>query len=142
MASLNPVNSFANFDKEKIITLAKYYPDEFGELKLRDLSHQLDTFILHMRHGDLRFSDLKGIGDLEKALVEANLAESYSLVYLLIKLTLILPVMTATMERAFSSMKYIKDELRSSISDTFLNGCLVCYFEKEVFTNSCTELYH
>uniref|UniRef100_A0A1S4C3E3 HAT C-terminal dimerisation domain-containing protein n=1 Tax=Nicotiana tabacum TaxID=4097 RepID=A0A1S4C3E3_TOBAC len=135
MASLNPVNSFANFDKEKIITLAKYYPDEFGELKLRDLSHQLDTFILHMRHGDLRFSDSKGIGDLEKALVEANLAESYSLVYLLIKLTLILPVMTATMERAFSSMKYIKDELRSSISDTFLNGCLVCYFEKEVFTN-------
>ncbi|XP_075107161.1 uncharacterized protein LOC142180133 [Nicotiana tabacum] len=34
MANLNPVNSFANFDKEKIMTLAKYYPDEFGELKL------------------------------------------------------------------------------------------------------------
>ncbi|XP_075085085.1 uncharacterized protein LOC142168318 [Nicotiana tabacum] len=31
MVSLNPVNSFANFDKEKIMTLAKYYPDEFGE---------------------------------------------------------------------------------------------------------------
>ncbi|XP_070055208.1 uncharacterized protein [Nicotiana tomentosiformis] len=83
MASLNPVNSFAYFDKKKIMTLAKYYPDEFGELKLRDLSHQLDTFILQMQRGDLRFSDLKGIGDLAKALVEANLAESYSLVYLL-----------------------------------------------------------
>nr|XP_009615807.1 zinc finger MYM-type protein 1-like [Nicotiana tomentosiformis] len=34
MANLNPVNSFANFDKEKIMTLAKYYPNEFGELKL------------------------------------------------------------------------------------------------------------
>ncbi|XP_070049624.1 uncharacterized protein [Nicotiana tomentosiformis] len=132
MASLNPVNSFA---KQRIMTLAKYYLDEFGELKLRDISHQLDTLILHMRRGDLRFSDLKGIGDLAKALVEANLAESYSLVYLLVKLTLILPVATATMERAFSSMKYIKDKLCSSISDTFLNDCLVCYFEKKVFIN-------
>ncbi|XP_019245232.1 PREDICTED: uncharacterized protein LOC109225093 [Nicotiana attenuata] len=61
MASLNPANSFANFDKERIMTLAKHYPDEFGELKLRDLSRQLDTFIWHMQHGDPRFSDLKGI---------------------------------------------------------------------------------
>ncbi|XP_016463847.1 uncharacterized protein LOC107786863 [Nicotiana tabacum] len=34
MASLNPANSFANFDKERIMTLVKHYPDEFGELKL------------------------------------------------------------------------------------------------------------
>nr|XP_009604090.1 uncharacterized protein LOC104098938 [Nicotiana tomentosiformis] len=135
MASLNPTNSFANFDKERIMTLAKYYPNEFGELKLRDLSHQLDTFILHMKHGYPRFSDLKGIGDLAKVLVKANLVEAYSLVYLLVKLTLILSVATATVERAFSSMKYIKDELRSSIGDAFLNDCLVCYFEKEIFAN-------
>ncbi|XP_075088306.1 uncharacterized protein LOC142170323 [Nicotiana tabacum] len=135
MASLNPANSFANFDKERIMTLSKYYPDEFGKLKLRDLSHQLDTFILHMQQGDPRFSDLKGISDLAKALVEANLVETYSLIYLLVKLALILPVATATVERAFSSMKYIKNELRSSIGDAFLNDYLVCYFEKEVFTN-------
>ncbi|XP_019235236.1 PREDICTED: uncharacterized protein LOC109215590 [Nicotiana attenuata] len=136
MASLNPANSFANFDKERIMTLARYYPDEFGELKLRDLSHQLDTFIWHMKHGDPRFSDSKGIGDLAKALVEANLVETY----LLVKLTLILPVATATVERAFSSMKYIKDELRSSIGDAFLNDCLVCYFEKEVFANVSNDV--
>nr|XP_009781353.1 PREDICTED: zinc finger MYM-type protein 1-like [Nicotiana sylvestris] len=135
MASLNPANSFANFDKERIMTLVKYYPDEFDELKFRDLSHQPETFILHMQHGDPRFSDLKGISDLAKALVDANLVETYSLVYLLVKLTLILPVATATIERAFSSMKYIKDELHSSIGDAFLNDYLVCYFEKEVFTN-------
>ncbi|XP_019250900.1 PREDICTED: zinc finger MYM-type protein 1-like [Nicotiana attenuata] len=40
-ASLNPANSFANLDKERIMTLAKDYPDEFGELKLRDLSTNL-----------------------------------------------------------------------------------------------------
>nr|XP_009788699.1 PREDICTED: uncharacterized protein LOC104236477 [Nicotiana sylvestris]XP_016481050.1 PREDICTED: uncharacterized protein LOC107802121 [Nicotiana tabacum] len=144
MASLNPANSFANFEKERIITLVKHYPDEFGELKFRDLSHQLDTFIWHMQHSDPGFSDLKGIGDLAKAFVEANLVETYSLVYLLVKLTLILPVATAMVERAFSSMKYIKDELRSSISDAFLNDCLVCYFEKEVFVNINNDaiVYH
>nr|XP_016445487.1 PREDICTED: uncharacterized protein LOC107770668 [Nicotiana tabacum] len=85
MASLNPANSFANFDKERIMTLAKHYPDEFGELKFRDLSRQLDTFIWHMEHGDPRFSDLNGIGDLAKAMVEANLVETYSLIYLLVQ---------------------------------------------------------
>ncbi|KAG5590562.1 hypothetical protein H5410_041076 [Solanum commersonii] len=34
MASLNSANSFANFDMERIMTLAKYYPDEYGKLKL------------------------------------------------------------------------------------------------------------
>ncbi|XP_060211752.1 uncharacterized protein LOC132639315 [Lycium barbarum] len=34
MASLNPANSFANFDKERIMTLTKHYPDEFGGLTL------------------------------------------------------------------------------------------------------------
>ncbi|XP_059315681.1 uncharacterized protein LOC132066375 [Lycium ferocissimum] len=133
MASLNPANSFANFDKERIMTLAKHYPNEFSGLKLRDLNYQLDTFIMHMRRGDSRFSDLKGISDLTKAMVDANLVETYSLVYLLMKLTLIFPVATTTVERVFSSMKYIKDELRSTISDEFLNNCLVCYFEKKVF---------
>ncbi|XP_059306440.1 uncharacterized protein LOC132057868 [Lycium ferocissimum] len=98
MASLNPANSFANFDKERIMTLAKHYPNEFGGLKLRDLNYQLDTFIMHMRRGDSRFSDLKGISDLTKAMVDANLVETYSLVYLLMKLTLILPVATAMLK--------------------------------------------
>ncbi|KAH0655047.1 hypothetical protein KY285_029929 [Solanum tuberosum] len=128
MGSLNPVNSFSNFDKGKIMTLAKCYPSEFDDGKIRDLSYQLDTFIIHMRSGNPKFSNLQGIRDLAKALVEANLAETYSLVYLLVKLTLILPVATATVERAFSSMKHIKNEVRNSIeyensSRTIVNEC-------------------
>ncbi|XP_016563127.2 uncharacterized protein LOC107862140 [Capsicum annuum] len=101
MASLNPANVLANFDKEKIMILVKYYLDEFGESKLRELNYQLDTFNIHMRRVDPIFSNLKGIGDLAEALVNANLVVTYSLVYLLVKLTLILPVATATVERAF-----------------------------------------
>ncbi|KAM3264699.1 hypothetical protein P3L10_001693 [Capsicum annuum] len=135
MASLSPSNAFANFDKEKIMIWAKHYPNEFGESKFRELSYQLDTFIIHMRRSDPIFSNLKGIGDLTEALVNANLVETYSLVYLLVKLTLILPVATTTVERAFSSMKHVKNELRSSIGYTFLSGCLVCYIEKDIFIN-------
>ncbi|KAK4722096.1 hypothetical protein R3W88_012329 [Solanum pinnatisectum] len=140
MGSLNPVNSFFNFDKGKIMTLAKCYPSEFDDGKIRDLSYQLDTFIIHMRSGNPKFSNLQGIRDLAKALVEANLAETYSLVCLLVKLTFILPVATTTVERAFSSMKHIKNEVRNSIGNQYLNDCLVCYIERDVFINVSNDV--
>ncbi|XP_009624742.2 uncharacterized protein [Nicotiana tomentosiformis] len=140
MASLNPANSFANFDKGRIMTLAKCYPNEFDEVHIRDLSYQLDTFIIHMRVGNPKFSNLQGISDLAKALVETNLVETYSYVYLLVKLTLILPVATATVERAFSSMKQIKNEERNNMSDQYLNDCLICYIERDVFTNVSNDV--
>ncbi|XP_075095133.1 uncharacterized protein LOC142173442 [Nicotiana tabacum] len=117
MASINPVNSFSNFDKGRKMTLAKCYPNEFDEVQTRDLSYQLDTFRIHMRGGNAKFSNLQGINDLVKALVEANLVETYSYVYLLLKLTLILHIYTATVERAFSSMKQTKNEERNSMGD-------------------------
>ncbi|KAG5570293.1 hypothetical protein H5410_060059 [Solanum commersonii] len=85
MTSLNPVSSFGGFDKTRIMRLTEYYMNEFDSNKLRDLSCQIDNFIL----------------------------------------TLILRVATVSVERAFSSMKYIKNELRNNIDDEFLNGCVV-----------------
>ncbi|XP_075088081.1 uncharacterized protein LOC107824361 [Nicotiana tabacum] len=102
MASLNPVKSFANFDKGRIMTLGNCYPNEFDEVQIRDLSYQLDTFI--------------------------------------VLLTLILPVATATVERAFSSMKQIKNEERNSMGDQYLNDCLVCYIERDIFTNVSNDV--
>ncbi|KAH0767865.1 hypothetical protein KY285_003736 [Solanum tuberosum] len=135
MASLNPVNSFGSFDKGKIMRLAEYYMNEFDNNKLRDLSFQFDSCIVYVRGSDKRFFNLKGISDLAKVLVKSDLHQIWPLVYLLIKLTLILPVATASVERAFLSMKYIKNELRNSIGDEFLNGCLVCYVERKIFAN-------
>ncbi|XP_070038238.1 uncharacterized protein [Nicotiana tomentosiformis] len=140
MVSLNPANYFANFDKGRIMTLAKYYPNEFDEVHIRDLSYQLDTFIVHMLAGNPKFSKLQGISYLSKALVEANLVQTYSYVYLLVKLTLILPVITATVERAFSSMKQIKNEEWNNTGDQYLNDCLVCYIGRDVFTNVSNDV--
>ena len=65
-----------------------------------------------MRSND-EFLELKGIEDLARKMMETNKDVIYPLVYLLIKLVLILPVVTATVERSFLAMKYIKNELRN-----------------------------
>jgi hypothetical protein len=54
-------------------------------------------------------------------------------VYHLIELALILPVVTATIERVFSAMKIIKTELRNKMTDDWLNDLVVCYIEIEIF---------
>ncbi|XP_070043109.1 uncharacterized protein [Nicotiana tomentosiformis] len=133
MASLSPDDSFANYDKNKIMKLAIYYQNEFTASKLEDLSFELDNYIDYVREMDNAFSNLKGLGDLSNTLVKINIHKTCGLVYLLVKLSLILPVATATVKRAFSSIKFIKNDLRSRVGDDFLNDCLVCYIEDGVF---------
>ena len=53
--------------------------------------------------------------------------------YLLLKLILILPVATASVERVFSAMSLVKNKLRNSMGDELLNHCLVKFIEREVF---------
>ncbi|KAL7175552.1 hypothetical protein ACSBR2_029200 [Camellia fascicularis] len=96
------------------------------------LDNQLQNYIVDMRSSN-EFSELKGIGDLTRKLVETKKDIVYPLVYLLVKLALILPVAIATVERAFSAMKFIKNRLRNRMGDQWLNDCLVTYIEKDVF---------
>ena len=66
-------------------------------------------------------------------LVETNKHELYHIVYKLLKLVLILPVATASFERVFSSMSYVKNKLRNKMGDHYLNNCLVTFGEREFF---------
>ncbi|GKC31335.1 zinc finger MYM-type protein 1-like protein, partial [Tanacetum coccineum] len=132
MGSLSPLNCFSSFNSKQLITLAEFYPNEFPRHELSRLSDQLDNYIHDMRK-DERFIPLKDVGDLSLKLVELKKHTTYDLVYLLIKLVLILPVATASVERTFSAMTYVKNKLRNSIGDQFLNDCLVTYIEKDVF---------
>ncbi|XP_070041465.1 uncharacterized protein [Nicotiana tomentosiformis] len=72
MASLSPDNFFANYDKERIMKLAKLYSHEYSISKLEDLSYDLDNYILYVRE-DRNLSNLKGLGDLSEILVEIEL---------------------------------------------------------------------
>ena len=74
-------------------------------------------------------------------MVEMKKNVSYPLVYSLVTLALILLVVTATIERAFSAINIIKNRLRNQIGDQWMNDCLVTYFEKDIFkTIKCEEI--
>ena len=52
MSALNPVNSFAAYDRKKVLKLAEFYPYDFSQADLLRLSFQLDNFIDDMRMDD------------------------------------------------------------------------------------------
>ncbi|XP_071708432.1 uncharacterized protein [Rutidosis leptorrhynchoides] len=131
MASLNPSKSFKAFQVEELMKMAEFYLFEFPKHELGVLRGQLNNYIHDVR-SDERFSHLKGIGHLAKMMVETNKSIIYPKVYLLLKLALILSVATSTVERAFSSMKLIKNDLRNKMGDQFMNDCLLLYIEKDV----------
>ena len=87
------------------------------------------------------FSALKRIGQLVEKMVEMKKNVSYSLVYSLVILALILLIATATIERAFLAMNIIKNRLCIQIRDQWMNDCLVTYIEKDIFkTIKCEEI--
>jgi hypothetical protein len=68
-------------------------------------------------------------------LVQTKRHNIYDLVYLLLKLVLILPVATTSVERAFSTMNFVKNRLRNRMNDGLLDNCLVTFIERDVFLN-------
>lgn len=50
--------------------------------------------------------------------------------YKLVTLALVLPVATTTVERAFSSMTYVKNRLRNRIGDQWLNDSLIALYRE------------
>ncbi|XP_055826449.1 uncharacterized protein LOC129894860 [Solanum dulcamara] len=133
IACLNPINSFSSFDIKKVMRMAELYPDDFDESNMNALRNQLASYIVDVRDVDERFSDINGLCDLSKRLVQTKKHFTYPLVFRLVKFVLLLPVVTASVERAFSAMKFIKNDLRSQMNDDFFSGCLVSYLEKDVF---------
>jgi len=131
MSALNPSNSFASFDAQKVRRLAEFYPKDIFGSDLVRLELQLDTYIDVMRHDD-RFSGLENLVDLSVKLVETNRHNVYDLVYLLLKMVLLLPVATASAERAFSGMDFVKTKRRNKMSDTLLDDCLVTFMERDI----------
>ena len=65
-------------------------------------------------------------------LVKAGKSTSYHFIDRLICLVLILSVSTATSERAFLTIKLVKNKLRNRMEDDFLSSYLITYIEKDI----------
>lgn len=132
VACLDPRDSFSAFDTRKLIRLAEFYPSDFSPFDLEFLKQQLDTYIVEMRSDD-SLNEISGIGDLCRKMIQLRKHNIYPMVFKLIKLALLLPVATATVERVFSAMKIIKSQLRNRLGDDLMNNCLITYIEKDLF---------
>ncbi|KAK4572314.1 hypothetical protein RGQ29_030664 [Quercus rubra] len=98
-----------------------------------------NSFVAFNKENNNFFLELQGVSELAEKLVSTRKHETYPLVYLLVKLALTLPVATATIERNFSAMKYIKNELRNRMGDQWMNDCLIVYIEKDVACSIVNE---
>ena len=117
-----------------LLKLSELYPHDFSRMERIALEKQLNMYYVIVRQ-DERFEDLSGIAELARLMVETKKHTTYPLVYRLLKLALVLPVATATVERCFSAMKIVKSDLRNKIGDEFLNAALICTIEKEALLN-------
>ncbi|KAJ1685343.1 hypothetical protein LUZ63_016733 [Rhynchospora breviuscula] len=138
MASLNPRNSFSNFDVDRLVRLAEIYAEDFdiGEIAL--LPSQLRGFVGRVRRSQ-EFFGCTELPQVAEIMIKVGMDRSYPLVYRLIEMTLILPVATASVERVFSAMSIIKTDLRNKMGDEWLNDLMICYVEKEIFRSISNE---
>jgi hypothetical protein len=124
VACLDPRDSFSRFDIDKIARLTEIYDQYFSIVERSMIRDQLETFILHVRRVE-DFIPCHDLGSFAIKMVETEKHIAFPLVYRLIELALLLPVATASVERAFSAMNIIKTDLR--------NDLILCYIEKEIF---------
>jgi len=71
VACLNPSDSFSTFNKEKLISLALFYPNEFSIVDLMVLGDHLDTYIIDLC-GDDEFSGIEGIASFVEKMVKTK----------------------------------------------------------------------
>ncbi|XP_050160419.1 uncharacterized protein LOC126633948 [Malus sylvestris] len=116
LACLSPNDSFVAFDREKLVRLAQMYPKDFMDRDRLALQDQLDIYI-HFVRSDNDFSQLRGINELAKKMVEKGLHRTFAYVYLLVQLALVLPVASASVDKAFSAMNIIKGPPEFKIQD-------------------------
>ncbi|KAM1091418.1 hypothetical protein ACFX19_019117 [Malus domestica] len=70
-------------------------------------------------------------------MVETRMHQVFNYVNLLITLSLVLPVTTASVERTFSIMNIVKGPLRNKMGDQWLSDSLLVYIERDIF--ACIE---
>jgi len=80
MSALNPSNSFASFDAQKVLRLATFYPKDFSSAQLTELELQLDTYIDDVREDD-RFQGLNSLSELSIKLVATQKHDLYGKVF-------------------------------------------------------------
>jgi hypothetical protein len=140
VACLKPSDFFSIFNKEKLIHLAYFYPNKFFIVDPIVLDDQFDIYIYFDLCDDDDFSSIEGISSLAEKMVKIKKNLIFPLVYLLIKLSLLLPLATAIVERVFFAMHIVKSRLWNMMRDKWMNDSLIVYIEKDIFDKIDNEV--
>ncbi|XP_050233531.1 uncharacterized protein LOC126682018 [Mercurialis annua] len=132
ISCLDPRDSFSRFDQHSLICLTELYSDDFYATDLYFLREELETYIFEVRNSS-DFTSCEDLAILAIKMVQTGRHSTFPLVYRLIELALILPVATASVERAFSAMKHVKSDVRNSMADESLNDLMICFVERDRF---------
>ena len=132
MTAFDPKFQFAAFDVNLLVRLSEFYTEDFTEEERIELRDELVNFQFDVK-SNRHFDEVEGISGLAKKMVEKGKHLAYGLVYRLLKLSLILPVSTASVERVFSAMNIIKTDLRNLMGDAWLSDTCIAYIENDVF---------
>jgi hypothetical protein len=127
-ACLDPSDSFSKFNHGLLLRVVGTYSHDFSTIDREIIKEQLHLFIRHVRSTS-EFSSCCDLGTLAMMMVKTEAHLTFPLVYRLIEL-LILPVETATTERAFSARNL---EFCKEISNEWCSDMMVCNVEKELF---------
>ena len=74
-------------------------------------------------------------------MVKTHRHTAYPLIYLLVELTLVLPVVIATVARVFFVIKTIKTYQRNRIEDAWMNDSMMIYIEKVIYAIIDDEIF-
>ena len=83
--------------------------------------------------------------DALQALIIAEEMDSYPSLVVLIQILATLPVTTATNERSFSTLKYLKTYLRNTTKEVRLNGLALLFVHRDInldFEQDIAEYSH
>ncbi|XP_058726654.1 uncharacterized protein LOC131598022 [Vicia villosa] len=107
---------FSKFDVDKLARLSNIYHAYFFDDDRGTIREQLETYV-HQVKRHASFTSCKDVQSLAIKMVQTEKHLIFLSVYKLIELSLILPVSTTFIERAFSAMKIIKSNLCNKIND-------------------------
>ncbi|CAN1288841.1 hypothetical protein LINPERPRIM_LOCUS20008 [Linum perenne] len=129
--ALDPKDSFRSFNEGDIYKLAEeVYPQDLEDYEMHCLRSELRFYNTHVVHNqEYAVSSLAML--LEK-LVETRMDLHYKMICRLMRLVLTLPVSTATIERSFSTMKFVKTDLRNKMSDEFVEDYLTIFLRESM----------
>ncbi|CAN1787406.1 Zinc finger MYM-type protein 1 [Linum perenne] len=129
-AALDPKDSFKSFNEDHIYQLAvEFYPQDFNDQERLIMRSELPYYAKRVVRS--RDFEVPSLAKLMEILVTRRLEKQYMMICRLIRLILTLPVSTATTERAFSAMKFVKTDIRSNMADGFLADTLMMFVERD-----------